>query len=111
MDVRRMRRDGFRTATCRCVSESPDRNSLHASVRAMSHRTQWWALSTAIVVQGAGCGRVERTLPDAGGTGAAIDVGLPHFRGHLPSLFRHDERGIHESDEVVQAAQAPQIHA
>jgi hypothetical protein len=38
-------------------------------------------------------------------------LGLPRFRGHLPSLFRHDERGIHESDEVVQAAQAPQVHA
>jgi hypothetical protein len=38
-------------------------------------------------------------------------LGLTRFRGHLPSLFRHDERGIHESDEVVQAAQAPQVHA
>ena len=38
-------------------------------------------------------------------------VGLTRFRGHLPSLFRHDERGIHESDEVVQAAQTPQVHA
>lgn len=44
---------------------------------------------------------------------AVVDghVGLPRFRGHLPSLSRHDERGVHETDEVVQAAQAPQVHA
>jgi hypothetical protein len=41
----------------------------------------------------------------------AFSVGLPRFRGHLPSLSRHDERGVHEIDEVVQAAQAPQVHA
>jgi len=45
---------------------------------------------------------------------AAVDkVNLPRFRGHPRSLqLRHDKRGVHEPDQIFEAAQeAAQLHA
>lgn len=58
-------------------------NSLYASVRGMSHRTPWWALSAAIVVQGTGCGRVVRTQPDAAAFPTAITLTAGGLAGPL----------------------------
>jgi hypothetical protein len=38
------------------------------------------------------------------GRDGITDLGLPRFRGHPSSLsFRHDERGVHEFDQGLQA--------